>query len=400
MKIIGLEISNLRKIKAFECEFSQKGLIKIKGKNGQGKTTILDAFGMLFQGKKSIPQDVITHGEKSAQVIGKLDEYVIERRISEGNSVLKVTNSEDKAKVTKPQAFVEALVNELTFNPRPFLDKTPEQKKKFLIELLKIDVDTIEASLRELEAERTVVGRQNKALGEPVPVEKVEPVDVASLLHKKEDADLHNSKIDFISNSVSRKREAVRKTKERIEQLNAECEETLRKMKAQESELEKLGSKIDTGSIIQEISDSQEKNAQVQRYARYVQDNEMIKAKRNEYKALTKRIEVKRSEKQELLKNADIPVKGLEVREEGIYFNGINSENWSDSQSIQISYELAVAMQPKLQSIFIDRGESYDAESLKQLEAWAIENDVQAFITIVEDIDAETHGAIIIEQGK
>lgn len=46
-------------------------------------------------------------------------------------------------------------------------------------------------------------------------------------------------------------------------------------------------------------------------------------------------------------------------------------------------------MNPKLRAIAIDKGESYDKESLKSLGKWAKENDLQAFIAIVDEIPEE-----------
>jgi len=87
------------------------------------------------------------------------------------------------------------------------------------------------------------------------------------------------------------------------------------------------------------------------------------------------------------LKN--IPVPGLEIKEDGIFHENIHCENWSDEQSVTISSQLCLAMNPKLQAVFIDQGETYDSKSLKALEKWAVDNNIQAFITIVDDIPDE-----------
>jgi len=51
--------------------------------------------------------------------------------------------------------------------------------------------------------------------------------------------------------------------------------------------------------------------------------------------------------------------------------------------------------------VFIDQGETYDTNSLKQLEKWAIESDIQAFITIVDDIpDSKEDDTFYIIEGQ
>ena len=71
MKILGLQITNLRKIKAFNYEFKESGLIQIRGKNRAGKSSIIKAIEMLLRGKKYQPGDVVTHGEYKAEIIAK-----------------------------------------------------------------------------------------------------------------------------------------------------------------------------------------------------------------------------------------------------------------------------------------------------------------------------------------
>jgi hypothetical protein len=50
--------------------------------------------------------------------------------------------------------------------------------------------------------------------------------------------------------------------------------------------------------------------------------------------------------------------------------------------------------------VFIDRGESFDRDGLNMLDSWAKENNIQAIITIVDDIPEELEtGTFYIEDG-
>jgi len=99
----------------------------------------------------------------------------------------------------------------------------------------------------------------------------------------------------------------------------------------------------------------------------------------------TGKIEDLRNEKIRILTETDTKVNGLSIKEDGVYHNGIFSENWSDAQGLLISSQLCVAMQPSLKAIFIDKGESFDKKKLEALSRWAVDNGIQAFITIVDE---------------
>ena len=66
----------------------------------------------------------------------------------------------------------------------------------------------------------------------------------------------------------------------------------------------------------------------------------------------------------------------------------------------KISAEVCLAQLPELRAVFLDRGESFDSDSLKELDKWATENDVLCITTIVDDIpDKMEAGVFYIQEG-
>ena len=408
MKVIGLQIENLRKIKAMILEFKDKGLIEIRGKNEQGKSTILDALEILLRGKKFTPKDVITHGEKKSRIISEIGEYRLERVITEKDQKIKITGKDGRLVTSSPQAFLEKLINELTFDPRPFLDKTSDQKLKFMMALLDLDFTEIDRKLADKETERTFVGREVKAFGDLPILAKVESVDVTELMAEKEKADNHNAKIQrgiekkkSLNDSIDQIDSDIKKLEIQIQELNDRKDPLKKELTVVIDALESLPNSIDTEDLKNKIENASETNRKALEY----ETNQKKKADKVEketlYEDLSNDIKSLRAEKEMTLKNAKMPVKGLEIRENGVFYDGIHCDNWSDSQSMKVSFELCVAMNPELKAVFIDRGESYDKEQLAILNDWALKNDIQAFITIVDSgAVGDVENAIYIEDGS
>ena len=55
VKINNLEIENVKRVKAVRLQPTKNGLTIIGGKNGQGKTSVLDAIAWALGGNKKAP---------------------------------------------------------------------------------------------------------------------------------------------------------------------------------------------------------------------------------------------------------------------------------------------------------------------------------------------------------
>jgi predicted ATPase len=417
LKLIGLTINNLRRIHAIELEIKESGLTEIRGKNKQGKTTVLDAVEMLLKGKKFIPADVISHGEDQGSIKGTIsdgeDVYIVERVIRDGKPPI-LHLKKNGAKVGSPETFLSSLVNDITFNPRPFMNKTDLEKQKEMMKIAGIDFTKLDASIKDLFDERTMVGREVKSLGEVIIPEKVEKQSVSILLDERKARISAESARDEVLNKLQDLRKNKSDLELNINQLKKELEEAEAELATLDPRIEKgssilkgkdehLSSLRTTEEIDADIDKVEETNEKAVAYTRAVEKSKERAAKQLEYDHLTGKIETLREEKLSCLASAQLPVKGLELREDGLYYNGTHSSNWSESESMRISSDLCINLNPKLRAIFIDRGEAYDSNSLRELGTWAEKNDLQAIITIVSDIpDAEDRDANVyyIEEGR
>jgi Recombinational DNA repair ATPase (RecF pathway) len=195
MKIIGLKADGFRKLTAIEMKFNPDGTTVILGDNAQGKSSILDSIEYLFRGKTTVNDDIIQHSQDKMSAEIDLGEYIVKRVKTKKTDRLEIVNKEGFKLSDKPQAFLDRLINDLTFDPFPFLNKTGDQKLKFMMDFLMLDTAKIDEQIKQIETDRLICGREGKNLGEAVEVEKIEAVNIQDLLSNKEQSDKENDSL-------------------------------------------------------------------------------------------------------------------------------------------------------------------------------------------------------------
>jgi DNA repair ATPase RecN len=408
-KLIGLQIENLRLIKACQLQFKDKGLTEIIGKNNQGKSTLIDAIEILFKGFKEKPDDMISHGSDRAVIVGDLGDFTIKRIMGKSDRLEVMTKA--GMKPSQPQAFLDALINKLTFRPQVFLDKKPEEKLKSVMEILKIDFSEENKQITDKTSERLLTGRERDNLGTKIEPEKVDAVDTADLLNQQKAIKDHNDSEklkqddrDFFTNIKTDIAGYLKANKDK-----ASVKTGLMKLDKTITDVIEAMPKPDyksSADIDEKIRTASATNIKAQAYTDYQTWKVNLTAKQKKYSNLTDEIQKLKDKKIQKLKDTPMPVKGLEIKEvtEGVYglfHNDIFCENWSTSLGWRISLAICTAMQPDLKALFLDQGESLDSESRKELDAWAVKNDVQVILTIVEKIPESLEaGKFYIQEGN
>lgn len=406
LKIIGLKVDGYQKLSAVEMKFKPDGgIIYIRGGNEQGKTSVIESLWWLFSGKTIINPEKIQHGKEKITGLVDLGDFTIERAQTKKSDRLEIKKKDGFSVTEKKQAFLDRLTNNLTFNPFPFLNLPAEKKLKFMMDFLKIDFSGIDQKIETQEQERLFVGREAKAIGEIKQLSKVEPIDVGKLLEEKNRIQAEiDAELEEIRNYNQEQRDrntAREKAKDNIKNWEIEIERIQEMLKQaierHESMKETLKSipepnpsKIevasqDTTSIDLDILKAQETNRDHEIWKQNEEKRIKKEKKEAEHKELTQEIESLRESKKEKLSKADTGVDGLEIRENGLFYNGTFIENCSDSEKLRISMKLCQAMEPPLRAVFLDRGESFDAARIAEIERFAAENDIQVFITQVAD---------------
>ena len=96
MRILRLEAENFKKLVAIDIT-PTGDIIHITGKNGAGKSSVLDCIVALLCGEKAIEAVPVRKGQKKGKIkaeLGTIDmgEYTVTRSFTEGNTYLKIEN--------------------------------------------------------------------------------------------------------------------------------------------------------------------------------------------------------------------------------------------------------------------------------------------------------------------
>ena len=378
----------------------------------------------------------MTHGAKRTTISARLsdgaNQYLVERVIRPNEQTALKVIKNDGEKVSKPETFVKDLINQLSFSPRPFMDASDEKKLTFLMELLGIDFTGEDADIEDTYGKRRDLNRLIKNMGTLTVVEPSEMVDTQEILVQKQAIKKRNEEARKKHDSEKEVQIAWEhkraQTKKRLTELNSEKTTIEDQIKELKESLTACLFNIEKGEVYQknlpdavvipdlvlesvdeldnQLANAATLNQKANDYLRYTKDLKDKQEKQSLSESYTEQLKEFKLEKQKKLSETKIPVSGLTIilddedRPDGVYFKGIHSNNWSESESITISSELCLAMQPNLRAVFIDKGEAYDSDSLKALDAWATKHNLQAIITIVEDIPEELEeGVFYIEEG-
>ena len=133
VKINKLEIENVKRVKAVKLEPTANGLTIIGGRNGQGKTSILDSIAWALGGNKYKPSQAQREGSVLPPNLHIVLDNGLEIRRDGKNSDLKVIDpSGNKA----GQQLLNSFVEEFSINLPKFIEANNSEKAKTLLQII------------------------------------------------------------------------------------------------------------------------------------------------------------------------------------------------------------------------------------------------------------------------
>ena len=156
VKINTLELENVKRIKAIKLEVTANGLTVIGGKNGQGKTSVIDAIAWALGGNKYRPSEAQRNGSVIPPHLKiTLDNGMIVER-SGKNSTLKVV---DPTGNKSGQQLLDSFISEFALDLPKFMSMTDKEKANVLLEIIGVG-----DKLHELEYKETCLPESVKPI--------------------------------------------------------------------------------------------------------------------------------------------------------------------------------------------------------------------------------------------
>ena len=400
MKINKLEIENVKRVKAVKIEPTANGLTIIGGKNNQGKTSVLDAIAWALGGDRYRPSQAQREGSvipPNLHIVMN-NGLIVERRGK--NSDLKVTDPNGKK---AGQQLLNEFVEQLALDLPKFMEATSREKAQTLLQIIGVGprLADLERQEKELYNERTYIGRtadqkEKYAKEQPYyPEVPSVPVSASELIRQQQEILAQNGE-------NQRKRERRHQLEQEYQSVTEQIQALLAKQGQLEADL-KIARETSEGLTDRSTAELEENISNIEEINRKVRANldkdkaeEDAKGYREQYKRLTAQIEEIRSQKTDLLKEADLPLPGLGVEDGELVYHAQKWDNMSGSEQLKVSTAIVRRLNPECGFVLLDKLEQMDLDTLHEFGQWLEQEGLQAIATRVS-----TGGecSLIIEDG-
>lgn len=393
MKVIRLEVQNVKRIRAVSIVPGAGPTVIIGGQNAQGKTSVLDAIQMVLGGGKALPEEPIRRGAKQATIVADLGDLLVERVITKTGTTLTVRDK-DGNKRSSPQTLLDKLCSKISFDPLEFSKMDPTKQNDTLRALVPgLDFTLLDQQRARLYDKRTDTGkdaRRARAHAESIVVPPSTPervVVVAELLAQLQAA---NEARRTAGERASRIEQAKRKLAD-VDRDHAEAKAALDKVEqrrmaarlavaAAEQAQEVMAP--DTALIEQQIQRAETVNRDVQRRAERDGHEQRAGELDAEVEALTAQIDAIDQQKHHALSQAQFPVPGLGMAGDGPTLNGLPLAQASGAEKLKVSVGIGLALNPEVKVLLVR-----DASLLDD-----------AHLAIVADMVAAAGGQVWLEK--
>lgn len=393
MKIIALEAENVKHLRVVNIK-PDGSLVVIGGNNSEGKSSVLDSIEYALNGAGAIPPKPIRDGQKKARVVLDLGDLQVTRTFTKKGTNLVVKNK-DGATFPSPQAMLDKLVGELTFDPLEFSKMDAKKQAEVLKKLIGLDFDKMDAEYQGLFDQRTIINRQGKDLkgqlegmtehnGVPDTEESIQGLgeQYANALEHNRQIDLreHALQIEVAELNELRQRAAV------LVKSIKQQQETLVEAKA-----------IDAQAIQARIAKADSINIKIRENKIYAEVDQKLVGLRKQSKSLSDQMTKITDIKATTLAKAKFPIEGLAINDDGIIFENIPLVQCSTSDKLKISVAIGLAINPELCILLIREGSLLDEKNLAMIAKMAADAKAQVWL---ERVSKGSECSIIIQDGS
>lgn len=407
VKINSLELENVKRIKAVKLEPSPNGLTVIGGKNGQGKTSVLDSIAWALGGDRYRPSAAQRDGSVIPPTlhITLSNGLVVERKGK--NADLKVIDPDGRK---SGQQLLNEFISQLALDLPRFMEANNKDKANILLQIIGVGDKLFELERREKELynQRHAVGQiadqKRKFAAEMVfyPDAPAELVSASELIRQQQDILARNAE-------NQRKRENMRSIETKAESLQSDIDRLRAEMQHLESQLTTALADLEiarkdalflqdesTAELEKNIAEIDEINVKVRANLDKEKAEDDTKEYAAQYNVLTAQLDDVREEKLALLNGAELPLPGLSVEDGDLTYNGHKWDSVSGSDQLKIATAIARKINPQCGFVLVDKLEQMDIDTLREFGAWLEGEGLQVIATRVSTGD---ECSVIIEDG-
>lgn len=407
IKINTLQVENVKRVKAVALEPSANGLTVIGGKNGQGKTSVLDAIAWALGGDRYRPSNAEREGSTLPPHI-KLElsnGLTVER--SGKNSALKVVDTTGKR---SGQQLLNEFVEQLAIDLPRFLQASNREKADTLLQVIGVgdQVRSLEVKEKEVYNRRHMIGqeadRKRKYADElpHYPAAPNEPVSASQLIRQQQDILARNGENQRKRMRANQIEHEYGRTAAHVSLLRsqlADAEKQLQQLEADLAIAQKDALDLQdesTDEIERSLQEIEQINIQVRANCDREKAEQDAAHYAQQYQDLTKELEEIRHDKYALLDSAKLPLPGLSVEDGELTYNGKKWDCMSGADQLIAATAIVRAINPKCGFVLLDKLEQLDADQLHMFGAWLQSQQLQVIATRVS---TGPECSIIIEDG-
>lgn len=407
IKINTLQIENIKRVKAVALNPAENGLTVIGGKNGQGKTSVLDAIAWALGGDRYRPSNPEREGSTLPPHI-KLtlsNGLTVER--SGKNSALKVVDTTGKR---SGQQLLNEFVEQLAIDLPRFLQASNREKADTLLQVIGVGdrIHELEAKERDVYNRRRMIGQdadRKRKYADELPFYPAAPKELVSAL------DLIRQQQDILARNGENQRKRMRANQIEHEYGKAAAHVSLLKsqLAAAQKQLTQLEADLEiaqkdaldlqdesTEEVERSLQEIEQINIQVRANCDREKAEQDAAYYAQQYQELTAELEDIRHDKYALLNSAELPLPGLSVEDSELTYNGKKWDCMSGADQLIAATAVVRAVNPKCGFVLLDKLEQLDADTLLNFGSWLEEQGLQAIATRVS---TGPECSIIIEDG-
>lgn len=420
-KIVSLKAENFKKLKAVEIT-PDGSTVVITGKNGAGKSSVLDSIMAALCGKKYCPEKAVRDGAEKGKVTVDMGPFKVIRTFNaDGGGSLKVESADGTA-ASSPQKLLDTIVGDIAFDPMDFVrmgstTAGKREQRSILMQMAGVDFADLDAKIAQVKSARQVANADKTRLTvelnaavftDDLPEAEIEMSALTECLAK---AERHNKLVQDHRNEYLRLNGEVLRQTDHIGDIDGRIEH----LKKQIAEFEALKAKevaklsaltaqrdtctseemIDTAPIHADIAAVDGKNKAIRANQAYRNLKAALTEAQERFSAFGKEVESLEAAKQKRLAEAAFPVPGLSVNEDGVTFNGIPLAQVNTAKQLEIGVAISMKLNPKLRVLRMS-GNDLDTDSLAIISKMVEAEGYQAWIEKVSD-DGKV--GILIEDG-